>query len=130
MLIKDITMEKLVSLTKAIIDDNGREINNPKPRVVHTGLRPQLSLQDQIRRVLRQEVSMMAQEQDFETYDEANDFDIPDDAPSRVSQYEIMEDERPVTKAPSVEPGAEDPPQPPKAEKGEENENNNDNESD
>jgi len=54
-----------------------------------------LSLQQQIARVLRTELSKVADAQGFETYEEANDFDVDDgfDVQEPVSKYVDVQEE-------------------------------------
>lgn len=83
--------EKLKTLTTSIYDENGREMCNPVPMEispVHT--RP-LTLQDQIKRLLKKELSLQAQAQGKETFQEANDFKVDDDVEEFKSNYEFNE---------------------------------------
>lgn len=92
------TFEKLKILGHALIDDKGREMLSNVPVVLDAGLKPPLTLQEQIRRILRQEVSRQADEQGMETFEESQDFDIDDgfDTPEVQSRYEVAVDEIPI----------------------------------
>jgi hypothetical protein len=91
-------VDKLHSLTRPYLDSSGREVLNPVPMEIPLGFRRPLSLQDQIKRILRQEVSLHAMSQGMETFDESDDFEVDDSGfdlePS--SKYELMEDEVPT----------------------------------
>lgn len=87
---------ELTDLTHAILTEDGKERNNPKPLVIHSDLTRPLSLQDQIKRLLKTELSMQAHELGMETLEEANDFDVEDDFDTEPpSDYEQMVDEEP-----------------------------------
>jgi hypothetical protein len=71
------------------------------------------SLEDIIRRVVRQHVSVAADNSEYETFDEANDFEEEDPDPDLTSQYTVTElqdepDGYPVDRAP--EQDADQPP--------------------
>lgn len=87
--------EKLENLIVPLLDDRGREINNPVPMTLKAGLTRPLSLRDQIRRVLKVELSQEALSQGNESFDEANDFEVKDDfeTDSFMSKYELVEEE-------------------------------------
>lgn len=61
------------------LHESGAEIPDPEPMAIDTGLRRPESIQDQIRRMIRNEASMAAAESGRETWEEADDFDIGDD---------------------------------------------------
>lgn len=96
------TIEKLKQL-HAGLDLAGREINDPNPVFIPALNRP-LSLQDQIKRVLRTELSQQASAQGFETFEDADDFEVDDDfdAEPGPTPYVVMEHEipKPVKKKP------------------------------
>lgn len=73
-------------------DSLGREIPDPTPvEVPLRVLQAFESLQDQIRRTIRMEMSRAAGEAGQETFEEADDFDVDDEEPELVSAYEIPE---------------------------------------
>lgn len=96
-MITEKTLEELTRLTEAMIDDNGSEILNPKPQLVETDLEYE-DIETRVRRIMRQELSLQAVNQGYESFDEANDFGPDDDEPK--SQFEVMEDESPRMDAP------------------------------
>jgi hypothetical protein len=112
-----ITQELLESLTAAIHDENGFEYTNPIP-FEPEGLRPAaLSLRERVQRILRTELSRQAESQDFESFDEANDFDIPDafDAEPGPTPYEQVQEEIMEEPSSSDEPEGK-PAEPPEGE--------------
>lgn len=82
--------DKLCSLTEALISEDGLELLNPNPLVVDIGPK-RLTLQDQIRRILKHEISKSAYKEGLETFEEANDFDVPDEDPEPLSGFEYEE---------------------------------------
>lgn len=89
--------EYLCQLEKAHLDANGYEVPNPKPLVLLTGLGQPLTLQQQIKRLFRNELSNAARRQGHETEAEANDFEVFDAFDSEIqrSKYEVMTDDYP-----------------------------------
>lgn len=99
--IKPELFEILKDLRSAMLDDEGREVLNPLPTVTNTDIRPP-SLQEQIQRLVRTELSRQVQQQGAETFEEANDFDVPDDdIPADTSPYTLLEEEEPIPPPPS-----------------------------
>lgn len=86
------TFEKLKKLDFALLDDRGWELPNPVPLEFETGLKRPLTLQEQIQRVMRVELSKQAQNQGRETFEESQDFAVEDPFESEMlSGYEIMD---------------------------------------
>jgi hypothetical protein len=83
--------DELKTLKRAYIDQNGKEVNNPMPLAVDSGLKRPPTLKEQIQRVLRQEVSAQAHAQGHETFEEAQDFDIGLDDDEPLSGYEVVD---------------------------------------
>lgn len=81
--------DHLCTLKAAELDDQGRELLNPMQLEIPYGMERPASLQEQIQRVLRNELSMQAHNQGQETFEEANDFDVLDDDPEPFSAYEM-----------------------------------------
>lgn len=80
-------------------DERGRELPDPTPIAIPVGFNRPETLQEQIRRLVRNEFSQVAAATGFETFDEANDFDVPDaDAELHATEYE-MDPEVPNGKA-------------------------------
>lgn len=99
MLISQYSAEEIKSLVSSILDDDGKEINNPKPMesTIKFG-KKHLSLEQRIARILHK-VSKEAELQGQETEEEANDFDIEDEDPDPITSYEVeaMIDEVPAS---------------------------------
>lgn len=70
--------DRACDLLEAEIVD-GKELNNPVPVVLATGLNRPLTLAQQIDRILHHRLSREASRQGFETLEESEDFDIDDD---------------------------------------------------
>lgn len=62
-------------------DKHGSEIIDPKPMAVPLHWKKPLSLNEQIKRMVRTSLSEHAKNQGYETFEEANDFDCGDDDP-------------------------------------------------
>lgn len=94
--------EELSKLKRSMLDENGRETPNPRPKDVAIGLRPP-SLQEQIQRLIKVELSEQMQKQGAETFEEANDFEVDDEEGDPLSPYalEDMEPDAPDNLPPS-----------------------------
>lgn len=88
--------DKLDELATSYLMEDGKEVNNPKP-LVQTVTPKRMAINDEIRRIIRTELSRVASAQSFETFEEANDFDVDDDFEKleNKTQYEVMENEIP-----------------------------------
>lgn len=75
----------------AQFDNLGRQIPDPRPVEVPLGYTRPPSLQEEIKRFVRNELSLRAREQGVETFEEADDFDIPEEEDEFVSEYEVQE---------------------------------------
>ncbi len=111
MLLKKSTLKKLTDLNRSYLDAKGREVPNPKPMVLHPGIPRPATLQEQIQRVMRGELSNQAQQQGMDTFEEANDFNVKDDFDEELldTHYTKMIDEIPIDfegerNKPAVEP--------------------------
>lgn len=102
-------MQNLTTLRTAYLNEDGREVNNPAPIAYPGRLDDKPSLQDQIKRLLRIELSRQMAAQGHETFDEANDFDVDSD-PEPFSPFEIKEL---IPETPD-EPAPQAPPPPPR----------------
>lgn len=71
-------------------EDNRFELPNPIPKVIPTELDRPLTIQEQIQRIVRINISRQAEKNEMESWDEANDFDIPDET-EMSSPYEYSE---------------------------------------
>lgn len=74
-------------------DEKGREIPDPKPLEMPFGLNKPESIEDMIRRFVRQEASRAAQNSGMESFEEADDFEVDeeeiDEAPTRYMIPEV-----------------------------------------
>lgn len=61
------------------IDEHGREVVSSKPAALPVGYERPETLQEQIARLVRNEVSEYAANRGDETFEEADDFDVDDD---------------------------------------------------
>ena len=76
----------------AKLNEKGQEVLDPTPVVLDVGPRP-LPLVDRIKRAVKHELSEMAQNTGYESFEEANDFDIEDQfsETDHISGYEVVE---------------------------------------
>lgn len=86
-------VEQLTQLRVALLDARGHELLNPRPVQMPTSMQRPLSLQEQIRRVLRTELSRQADAQGHETFDEANDFEVLDEFDIEPPSQYTMDEE-------------------------------------
>lgn len=103
----------------AFLNLMGQEV--PDPTIVDPpiGYVAQPDLMELMRRMVRQEMSALAENAEFETFDEADDFDIDDDPVDYSSPYEEYFDPSPgMPKGPpgEVHPARQDPNATPSAE--------------
>lgn len=77
-------------------NEAGFEVPDDMPVVV-PGMRAPETLAETIKRMVRVEMGKVAASQGLETFEEADDFDVPDEDGEFVSPYELveMEEERP-----------------------------------
>ena len=59
------------------INKSGEEVMDPKPMAIPTGFKKPLSIHAEMKQFIRSEVSNAAQAAQLETFEEADDFDIP-----------------------------------------------------
>lgn len=78
-------MEEVKTIRKAQLDEKGHEIPDPTPLRLPIGFKEPESLQSQIQRMVRGELSRAASENGFETFEESDDFEIEDD-----DQFDIV----------------------------------------
>lgn len=67
-----------------------QEIPDPTPMEIPVGYRMPMSLAEQIKAMVRTQLSQQAEAQGEETFEEADDFEIDED-PSPISQYEMQD---------------------------------------
>jgi len=96
MIVSRETFDKLERLHAGMTVD-GKEVNDPNPLFLPAMKKP-LTLQEQIKRVLRTEISQQAAHQGLESWEDANDFDVEDDFDSQEadSKYVYLEEETPI----------------------------------
>lgn len=70
-------------------NEKGQEILDQTPVALPAGLKRPPSLQERIRQFVRTELSRQAEEQGQESFEEADDFDIPDEEEGPLSRYEL-----------------------------------------
>lgn len=100
--------DELAKLSRALLDENGNEWGNPLPDVIPTEERPQLSLQQQILKIMNHHLIKRSMTvQGFETEEEANDFDVGEEEPDE-SIFQNMTEEEPaiIDNNPDVVPDA------------------------
>ncbi len=98
----EVLVKELAKLTRALLDEKGRELPNPNPLYVEVTPK-RLNLQQQIKRLLNTELSRQAYDQGFESFEESNDFEVEDefDIPESNTQYEILEEETVIEAPPA-----------------------------
>lgn len=75
-------MKKLAKKAKRMVDlllEDGSEKVSSKPAVAKVPTRQPLTIQQQVRQIVDQHIAAAAQEQGFETPEEADDFEIGED---------------------------------------------------
>lgn len=71
--------EVKTGLFRKFLNKKGREVLSDKPMALPLGFKRPETLDEQIQRMVRTRVSAMAADQGFDTWEDANDFDIDDD---------------------------------------------------
>lgn len=74
------------------LDDNGHEVLDPTPLAIPAKFKRSVPQAELIRAMVQREISALAERQGFESWDEANDFDVDDD-PFPVSVHQFDEDQ-------------------------------------
>lgn len=67
---------------------NGEEILDTTPVAVPIRFKVPIPLNERIKQMVRDEASQLAQQNGYESFDEADDFDIKDDMPDPLSPWE------------------------------------------
>lgn len=104
----------------AFLNLMGQEVPDPTIIDPPLGYVPQPDLMELMRRMIRREMSEIVENTEFETFEEADDFDVDDDPVDYTSPYEEYFDPSPGDpKGPPVElhPMRADPNAPPEAPK-------------
>lgn len=95
------------------LNEKGREILDPTPMAPPVGYKRQPSLSEQIREMVRSErLAMEAASAGFETLEEADDFDIPDDPIDPRTPYEAHFDPLPEMAPPPPAKASPEPREP------------------
>lgn len=84
------------------LDKHGREVPDPRPVEWPANLKRPLTLQEEIQRFVRVEMSQRAAEHGMESFEEADDFDVGDEDEWQ-SPYEMTEMQE-ETPPPTAEP--------------------------
>lgn len=71
------------------LDENGHEKLDTTPVEMPLGFQHPEPLEERIRRLIRSSVSDHAHDQGAETFEEADDFDIPDDDSDPITPFEM-----------------------------------------
>lgn len=89
-------IENIGAFSRAFVSKftkEGRELPDPKPLELPAGMKRPETLQEQIRRMIRSDVSTFATDHGAESFDEANDFDMEDDdAELSATHHELHEE--------------------------------------
>lgn len=80
---------------RRLTPDGVSEMPDPTPVAPPIGYKRQPSMVDHIREMVRRELSARAEEAGLETFEESDDFDVPDDM-EPASAYEMAPDYEPV----------------------------------
>lgn len=94
-----------------VLDERGREVLDPTPVSMPVGFKRPMSIQEQIRILVKTELSRKAHEEGNETFDEADDFVIGDE-PELRSRYELDDEQERYREEAQPSPGTV-PPKPP-----------------
>lgn len=78
------------SLVYGTLNERGHEVPDPTPVAMPLGLSRPEPIHVMIQRLVRTELSQQAQQQDMETWEEADDFDIEDDELDPLTPYEAF----------------------------------------
>lgn len=112
MKIDQASFDKLQKLLHSYIDENGKEICNPMPKELSPDLAGKPTLHDKITRAIALELAKNAEKQQYETFRDAQNFDLKDDMVARVSGYEFIETMEPDPSVPPPEGTIEPEPEP------------------
>lgn len=98
------------------LDKDGRFYPDPTPVAPPVGFTDDIDMFERVRQMVRREMSVAAQGEGFETFEEADDFDVGDDV-EPFSPYElILEQAAPDAPVVNPDPDQVHPPEvPPKA---------------
>lgn len=74
-----------------VLNDKGWEVPDPKPMAIPGGFQRPATMEERLLRFIRHEVSQAAKDKNYETFEEADDFDVGDDFDPQ-SPYEVFFD--------------------------------------
>lgn len=96
--------KKIASKYKDKYNDKGQEIMDPTPMSIPVNFKRPEPLGDMIRRLVRKQISEAAVAKGMESFDDADDFNIPDDPVDPLSPYEdeFEGDNKPAINEPKV----------------------------
>lgn len=97
------------------LTSDGREIANQDAMSLPAGWDRPLTLEEQIQKFVRVELARRAADTGFETFEEADDFDVSDEDGEFHSPYEVLEmtpEDGQEDAAPPVKGGSSAPPSP------------------
>lgn len=99
----------------ARLDERGKEVPDPTPIAPPVGYKRQPTLVEQIRAMVRSErLAAEVSEAGYETFEEADDFDVPDDPVDPSTPYEVgFEPPVPIAELRRRQAAAEAPESPP-----------------
>lgn len=104
-------MSTLLEKLKSQFNTRGHEVPDPTPVTIPVSLRRSESMDERIARIVQHSLSTAAADQGMETFEEADDFDIPDDPIDPTTPYEqdfdlasVHASERGVVQAPHLDP--------------------------
>lgn len=109
----------MVTVTRQAIQDRGYPKERPDPTPIHIpGNDQPLTLREEMRRFVVEQVTQAAVDNGFESFEDADDFDIADDEPDLTSAYTVQELYAEDIDAPSDELEGDEPKTSPAASEG------------
>lgn len=88
-------------LAHSVLDEKGREINNPTPLTI--AMKGSESIDERIKRLIETTLSNRAADNEFETWEESQDFEVDDDFDYEIplTRYEVAQPEWPEESPPT-----------------------------
>lgn len=88
-----------------MLNERGHEVPDPEPVAVPVRFQAPESLEDRIKRIIRADLSARAQAQGFETFEEADDFEVGDDYdPRSPHELDSVQEDAPLPEKLSTKP--------------------------
>lgn len=72
---------------------DGKEIPDPKPLVLHGEGPKKLTIEERVSRMVTQHLSELADQENYDTYEEFLDMEIPEEDAAPMSTYQQMEED-------------------------------------